>query len=105
MESIIKDKDLKLANETNENISDLMRMLIDQFRDEGDREKGYINYIDENFTKLAWKDANKARQLVNQAISNINSNGNNSQLEQLCSQIDNLRDRSNPNEPIDIPRL
>lgn len=103
IESIIKDKDVKLAIETTENIMSLMRALVETFRDEGEREKDYINYIDENFSRLPWKDATKARQLVNQAISNINNNGNQSQLEQLCIQIDSLRDRSNPNQPGDIP--
>ncbi len=103
IESIIKDKDVRLANETSENIMDLMRALVETFREEGEKEKGYISYVNENFAILPWKDANKARQLLNQAISNINNNGNHSQLEQLCIQIDNLRDRTNPNQPIDIP--
>lgn len=103
IESVIREKDLKLALEITENIMGLMRALVETFRDEGEREKDYINYIDENFSRLPWKDANRARQLVNQAITNINNNGNQSQLEQLCIQIDNLRDRSNPNQPDDIP--
>ena len=103
IESVIKEKDIKLAIEITENIMGLMRALVETFRDEGEREKDYINYIDENFSRLPWKDANRARQLVNQAIININNNGNQSQLEQLCFQIDNLRDRSNPNQPDDIP--
>lgn len=103
IESIIKDRDVRLANETSENIMDLMRALVETFREEGEKEKNYINYVNENFSILPWKDANKARQLINQAISNINNNGNHSQLEQLCIQIDNLRDRTNPNQPIDIP--
>lgn len=101
IESIIKDKDVKLANETSENIMVLISALVNSFREEGEREKDYIKYVDENFAKLPWKDANKARQLVNQAISN--NNGSQSQLEQLCLQIDSLRDRSNPNQPGDIP--
>lgn len=103
IESIIKDRDVRLANETSENIMDLMRALVETFREEGEKEKGYIGYVNENFAILPWKDANKARQLINQAISNINNNGNYSQLEQLCIQIDNLRDRTNPNQPKDIP--
>ena len=103
IESIIKDRDVRLANETSENIMGLMRALVETFREEGEKEKNYINYVNENFSILPWKDANKARQLINQAISNINNNGNHSQLEQLCIQIDNLRDRTNPNQPIDIP--
>jgi molecular chaperone DnaK len=103
IESVIREKDVKLAIEITENIMSLMRALVETFRDEGEREKDYINYIDENFSRLPWKDANRARQLVNQAITNINNNGNQSQLEQLCVQIDNLRDRSNPNQPGDIP--
>ena len=103
IESIIKDKDVKLAIETTENIMSLMRALVETFRAEGEREKDYINYIDENFARLPWKDATRARQLVNQAKSNINNNGNQTQLEQLCIQIDNLRDRTNPNQPGDIP--
>ena len=105
IESIIKDRDVRLANETSENIMDLMRALVETFREEGEKEKGYISYVNENFAILPWKDTNKARQLINQAISNINNNGNHSQLEQLCIQIDNLRDRTNPNQPGDIPTL
>lgn len=103
IESIIKDRDVKLANETSENIMDLMRALVETFREEGEKEKDYINYVNENFSILPWKDANRAKQLINQAILNINNNGNYSQLEQLCIQIDRLRDRSNPNQPVDIP--
>ncbi len=103
IESIIKEKDLKLAHETTEDIIILMRALIETFREEGEREKEYINYVDKNFSRLPWKDANKARQLVNQAISSINSNGSQSKLEQFCIQIDNLRDRTHPNQPGDIP--
>ena len=82
---------------------DLMRALVETFREEGEKEKDYINYVNENFSILPWKDANRARLLVNQAISNINNNGNSSQLEQLCIQIDSLRDRTNPKQPVDIP--
>lgn len=103
IESVIKDKDVKLAIEISENIMSLMSSLVETFREEGEREKDYINYIDENFARLPWKDANRARQLVNQAISNINNNGAQSQLEQMCNQIDSLRDRTNPNQPGDIP--
>ena len=105
IESVIKEKDLKLAIETTENIMSLMRSLVDAFREEGEREKDYINYVDENFSSLPWKDSNKAKQLLNQALSNIKNNGNHSQLEQLCIQIDSLRDRSNPNQPVDIPKI
>jgi molecular chaperone DnaK len=103
IESIIKEKDVKLANETTVNIMSLMRALVETFREEGEKEKDYINYVNENFSILPWKDANKARQLVNQALSIINNNGNQSQLEQLCIQIDSLRDRSNPKQPDGIP--
>lgn len=103
IESIIKDKDVKLAIEITEKIMRLMGALVGSDRDEGEKEKDYINYIDGYFSRLPWKDANRARQLVNQAITNINNNGNQSQLEQLCIQIDNLRDRRNPNQPDDIP--
>lgn len=103
IESVIRDKDVKLAIEITENIMSLMSSLVETFREEGEREKDYVNYIDENFARLSWKDANRARQLVNQAILNINNNGAQSQLEQLCNQIDSLRDRTNPNQPGDIP--
>ncbi|TDG37551.1 Hsp70 family protein [Pedobacter changchengzhani] len=105
IETILKEKDIKLANEVKENINNLMIVLFDQFRDEGDREKGYIEYIDENFSDLPWKDANKARQLTNQALTNINTGGSLSQLEQLCVQINNIRDRNNPNQPDGIPKI
>jgi molecular chaperone DnaK len=105
IESIIKEKDIKMAKDASENIMRLIRSLIDAFSEEGERERGYITYVDENFGVLPWLDKNKARQLVNQALSNINGQGNHSQLEQLCIQIDRLRDRSNPNQPGDIPTL
>ena len=80
-----------------------MRALLETIQAEGEREKNYITYADENFAKLPWRDANRARQLINQAKSNISNNINQSQLEQLCIQIDSLRDRTNPNQPGDIP--
>jgi molecular chaperone DnaK len=105
IETIILEKDVKLAIQTTEDVLRLIRTLVDTFREEGEREKDYIVYVDENFTKLPWRDSNRARQLINQAISTLNSAGSQAQLEQLCVQIDNLRDRSNPSQPDDIPQL
>jgi molecular chaperone DnaK len=105
IEQIIKEKDLKLAEKTNEDIVDLMRALLDTFREAGDREKSYIKYVDDNFSELPWKDAGRARQLINTAIHHINNSGDLNQLKQLCIQIDNLRDRTKPGQPTDIPQL
>lgn len=104
-EKIILDKELQLAKETTDDIISFISVILDSFRPEGEREKGYIDYVDRNFSKLPWTNPTTARYLINQAINNLNAKGSLEQLEQFCIQIDNLRDRSDPNQPTDIPKL
>jgi molecular chaperone DnaK len=105
IEQIIKERDVKLAIDTKEEIIELMRVLLDTFREPGEREKDYISYVDKNFSQISWNDTGRARQLINQAMNLINNNGDLNQLEQLCVQVDNLRDRSKPGQPKDIPTI
>ena len=51
-----------------------------------------INNINSNFSSTNWKDSNKARTLLNQAIQSIN-NGNVSNLRPILIQILDVMDR------------
>ena len=56
--------------------------------------------MDETFNERTWVNPTKARQFINQAIRNINNDGNLDELESLCSQISDLIDRTKLQPPI-----
>jgi molecular chaperone DnaK len=99
IEQVIKNKDIKVAKELTEEIEVLDRELRNSVSG-GLVDKGRLEYHDREFNKLAWKDKNKARQLVNQGLKLI-SEGNTSQLKPLLHQIWDLRiDPEGPGETL-----
>ena len=100
---INKKEDVPSAKETIEEINDFKWALISGILPEGTREKGFIEYVDNNFGSITWTNKTKARDFINRAISNLNTSGDIDQLDALCSQIDDLIDRTADQPP--IPRL
>lgn len=89
IEHIIKNKDSKAAKELIEEIEGLDRELRNSLSG-GLIDKGRIEYHDQEFNTLQWKDKNKARQLINQGLKLIQE-GKTSQLRPLLHQIWDLR--------------
>ncbi len=100
VEQIIRSKETELAKELIEDINDLSRVIITSSLPDGFRERMFIENMDETFSERTWKNATKARQFINQSIRNINNDGNLDELENLCSQISELIDRTKPQPPI-----
>lgn len=100
VEQIIKNKETALAKELTEDINDLSRAIITGSMPEGFREGMFIEYVDEKFSEITWTNPTKARQFINQAIGNINNNGNIRERAKLCTQISDLIDRSVKQPPI-----
>lgn len=100
VEQIIRSKETELAKELTEDINDLSRVIITSSLPDGFRERMFIENMDETFNERTWVNPTKARQFINQAIRNINNDGNLDELESLCSQISDLIDRTKPQPPI-----
>lgn len=100
VEQIIKNRETALAKELTEDINDLSRAIITGSMPEGFREGMFIEYVDEKFSEITWTNPTKARQFINQAIGNINNNGNIRERAKLCTQISDLIDRSVKQPPI-----
>lgn len=100
VEQIIRSKESELAKELTKEINNFRIEIILGGLPDGLRERMFIENMDETFSERSWKDATKARQFINQAIRNINNNGNLDELENLCSQISDLIDRTKPQPPI-----
>lgn len=104
IEQIFQSKETNLAKELIEEINDLSRAIITNSLPDGLRERIFIEHIDNNFSQITWTNATRARQFINQAITNINNDGSLRELQSLCSQIDSLIDRTKPQPPIPQPR-
>ena len=105
VDQIIIAEDSQMAKETIENIDDFIRaIIVGIMPDDGEREANFIEYADENFSTIIWKNASRARENINQAKSNINNAGSLQQLKQLCQLVNNLIDRTDINQPKDIPQ-
>jgi molecular chaperone DnaK len=105
VDQIIIAEDSQLAKETIENIDNFIRAIIGGVMpDDGEREANFIEYADDNFSTIIWINASRAREHINQAKSNINNGGSLQQLKQLCQNISDLIDRTDPRQPRDIPK-
>ncbi|MBS1570802.1 MAG: Hsp70 family protein [Bacteroidetes bacterium] len=105
VDQIIIAEDSQMAKETIENIDDFIRAIIGGVMpDDGEREANFIEYADDNFSTIIWINASRARENINQAKSNINNGGSLQQLKQLCQNISDLIDRTDPRQPTDIPQ-
>jgi molecular chaperone DnaK len=86
---IIRDKDLKRAKELNDDIEGL-RIELTNAITKGQIDVNRIRYHDREFNSLRWRDANKARALVNQGLKLI-AEGRTDQLRPVLFQIWDLR--------------
>jgi len=105
VDQIIIAEDLQMAKETIENIDDFIRAIIGGVMpDDGEKEANFVEHYDNKFSEVIWLNATRAREIINQAKSNINNGGSLQQLKQLCQQISDLVDWSDPKQPKDIPK-
>ncbi len=100
VEHIVIIKESEMAKEIQKEINDFIGGVISSTMPEGVRERMFIENMDETFSKRTWSNPTKAKQFINQAIKNINENGNLRELQNLCSQISDLIDRSVSQPPI-----
>lgn len=100
VEQIVRNKDTELAKEIHNEINNFIAGVVGGTMDEGIRERMFIENMDETFSQRTWTNPTKAKQFLNQAIRNINENGNLKELQNLCTQISELIDRSVPQPPI-----
>jgi molecular chaperone DnaK len=91
IEQIIKEKSVIHARELIEEIGSLDFNIRDILAGP-QMDISMINNINSNFSNTNWKDSNKARTLLNQAIQSIN-NGNVSNLRPILIQIIDVMDR------------
>ena len=106
VDQIIIPENSHLAKETIENINDFIRAIIaGVMPDDGEREANFIEHYDNKFSEVIWLNTSRAREFINQAKSNINNGGSLQQLKQICQQISDLVDWSDPNQPKDIPKI
>jgi molecular chaperone DnaK len=91
IEQIIKEKSTIHAKELIEEIDSLDFNIRDILAGP-QMDISMINNINSNFSSTNWKDSNKARTLLNQAIQSIN-NGNVSNLRPILIQILDVMDR------------
>jgi molecular chaperone DnaK len=91
IEQIIKAKDVVQAKELIEEIHSLDWNIRDILAGP-QMDISMINNINSNFSNTNWKDSNKARTLLNQAIQSIN-NGNVSNLRPILIEIIDVMDR------------
>lgn len=100
VEQIVRNKETELAKEVHNEINNFIAGVVGGTMPEGFRERMFIENMDETFSKRTWTNPTKARQFLNQAIRNINENGNLRELQNLCTQISELIDRSVAQPPI-----
>ena len=91
IEQIIKEKSVIHAKELIEEIDSLDFNIRDILAGP-QMDISMINSINANFSSTKWKDSNKARTLLNQAIQSIN-NGNVSNLRPILIEILDVMDR------------
>jgi len=100
VEQIVRNKETELAKEIHNEINNFIAGVVGGTMPEGFRERMFIENMDETFSQRTWTNPTKARQFLNQAIRNINENGNLRELQNLCTQISELIDRSVAQPPI-----
>lgn len=103
IEKVINQKETQIAKEIINEIDDFIRSVYFGTKEEGFKEKLFIEYVNENFDQISWIDSIKAKQLINKAISNIKNKESISQLEPLCYEIRKLIDETVKQPPIPIP--
>ncbi len=96
IEHVIKTKDIREARELLEAMGST-EFAIRDAASGGMMDVALLKYISDDFSRIKWKDPNKARNLLNQAINAIN-NGKMNNLRPFLSQIIDVMDRSDAEE-------
>jgi molecular chaperone DnaK len=96
IEQIIKTKDIKLGKELIQEIRQLDFALRDAASG-GMMDVMLVQHINDDFSKIKWKDSGKARVLLNQAIQSING-GKIGNIRSLVDQIIDVMDRESAKE-------
>jgi len=100
VDQIVRNKETEMAKEIQKEINNFIAGVIGGTMPEGFRERLFIENMDETFSQRTWTNPTKARQFINQAIRNINENGSLRDLQNLCTQISDLIDRTVSQPPI-----
>lgn len=100
VDQIVRNKETEIAKEIQKEINSFIHGVIGGTMPEGFRERIFIENMDETFSQRTWKNPTKARQFLNQAIRNMNENGNFRELQNLCTQISDLIDTTVSQPPI-----
>jgi molecular chaperone DnaK len=85
VEHIIKEKNIKEAKELTREIGQLDFELRNAVTGNA-MDVQFLRHINDTFNSYHWKDANKARQLVNQGLQ-MATNGNTSGIRNILIQI------------------
>lgn len=97
VEHIIKEKNIKEAKELTREIGQLDFELRNAVTDNA-MDVQFIRHLNDGFNSFHWRDANKARQLLNQGLqmaTNGNTSGIRPILQQLVSQLPDNEKPSN----------
>jgi molecular chaperone DnaK len=89
VDTVIRDKNRGEAKELKDDIIGLTIEIVNKISG-GEADKNRLLWHDHNFATIRWKDANKARALVNQGKKLI-SEGRNNELRPVLHQIWDLR--------------
>lgn len=85
VEHIIKDRNIKEAKELTREIGQLDFELRNAVTDNA-MDVQFLQHINDSFSSYHWKDANKARQLLNQGMQ-MATNGNTSGIRNIIVQV------------------
>lgn len=83
VEHVIKDKNIKEAKEL---ITEIVQFYFELMNADNAIDVQFLRHINDTFNSYHWKDANKARQLVNQGLQKA-TNGNTSGIRNILVQI------------------
>jgi len=97
VEHIIKEKNIREAKELTVEITQLSIYLINEVTGNA-IDVQFLYYINDNFSSFHWKNANKARQLVNQGLQ-MATNGNTSGIRNIIIQIIGLMPENERPDP------
>lgn len=99
IEHIIKEKNIKEAKELIQDIGSLDFNLRNAVTGNA-MDVQYLHHFNDGFNSFSWKDANKARQLINQGLQMV-TNGNTSGIRNILVQIIGLMsDSEKPKETL-----
>ncbi len=88
IEQIIQNKNVKLAKELTKEIESFKFHLVSELTDNA-QDVQIVKQLNNDFSSIRWKDANRARQLMNQALQLANE-GKTKAIRPILVQIVNL---------------